>query len=296
VIDALGRAGLTHDPGTAYAYSNGGYSVLAALVERASGMGYGAFLQERIFGPLGMTSSAHDAPGPTVERRVPGYDPWGVDRLTPAIPVSPAYTTGSGSLWSSATDLLTWNEALHTGKVLSEASYRKLVHDYGHGYGFGVSVFQRFGREVLGHDGRVSGFSSDVARYLEDRVTVVVLGNVQSVARDEIRRGVAAAVFVEPEPDADRPDLAIGWSGSLDELAGTYAFGPGFAVTIRASDGRLLARANQGGESELVPTASGEWFSRMLYATVHFDHDESGRVDALVWGRGERAPIGRRTP
>jgi CubicO group peptidase (beta-lactamase class C family) len=294
VVADLCRLPLTGEPDERYAYSNGGYTLLAAIVERVSGLSYGAFLARRIFEPLGMTATAHDGPGPARADRVPGYDPWGARDVTPARLMAPAFSTGSGSLWSSAGDLLRWAQALHDGSLLNEASYAKLTHDHGHGYGYGVSVFQRFGREVIGHDGRVSGFASDLARYVDDGVTVVVLSNVQSVARDRIRRVVAAAVFDE---EADPPQVRNFLDApnvALEALTGVYSFGPGFDVTISTAGGRLLARANQGGTSELVPLTNGEWFSRMLDATVRFGRDENGAFDRLVWGRGEGAPEGKR--
>ena len=294
VLGDLGRADLTFSPGSGYAYSNGGYAVLAAVIEQVSGVSYGDYLSRRFFEPLGMSQTAHDGPSAAVESRVPGYDPWGSDGLSPAIPVSAAFTKGSGSLWSSAGDLLKWSAALHGGKVLGKASYEKLTRDYGNGYGFGVSAFQRFGRDVIGHDGRVAGYSSDLARYVDENTTIVILGNVQSVARDEIRRLVAAAVFGEeyaiPAPRAYAEKEAL----PVEELAGVYSFGPGFEVSTTESDGRLLARANQGGYSELVLLDAGAWFSRMLYATVRFGRDGDGEVDRLIWGAQDGAPVGRK--
>ncbi len=292
IIEDLEKMKLTQKPGSAFRYSNGGYAVLAALVERVSGNDFGDFLKRRIFDPLGMQSTAHDGPGPAANDRVPGYDPWGQDRLTPAMPMSPVYTTGSGSLWSSAADLLTWTSALHGGRVLSDSSYRKLTHDCGYSYGYGVSVFRRFDRDVIGHDGRGAGYASDVAWYLADSLSVVIMSNVQSVARDEIRRLVAAAgldlPYSVPPPRVflHQPPTVLG------ELVGAYEFGPGFRVTISESDGRLLARANEGIESELIALDKTAWFSRMLYATVRFGRDEEGLVDRLIWGLGENAPVG----
>lgn len=295
VIEDLSLMDLTHSPGSAYVYSNGGYALLAAIIERASGISYGDYLERRIFAPLGMLSTAHERPGPAVRHRVTGYDPWGRDDLTTAARVSPAFTTGSGSLWSSAEDLLTWSSSLHGGGLLSDEAYSRLTHDYGHNYGYGVSVFLRFGRAVVGHDGRVSGFASDVARYLKDRITIAVLSNVQSVARDEIRRSVAAAVLEEeysvPQQRDSLPALS---EASISELVGIYSFGPAFRVTLVESDGRLLAQANEGGYSELIPISESEWFSRMLYTPVRFGRDEDGLVDRLLWGRGDQAPVGRK--
>ena len=131
LIGDLGRSQLTFEPGTGYAYSNGGYALLAALVEKAAGVEYGDYLETSFFKPLGMSRTAHDGPGPTVEGRVLGYDPWGNDDLGPAIPVIAAFTTGSGSLWSTAKDLLQWSAALHGGQVLSENSYEKLTQIMG---------------------------------------------------------------------------------------------------------------------------------------------------------------------
>ncbi len=294
VVDDLSRAELNFSPGTSYAYSNGGYALLAAIIENASGLAFGEFLEQRIFEPLGMTRSAHDEPSRVIEGRVAGYDPWGTDDLSHAPTVSPAFTTGSGSIWSSASDLLKWSAALHGGQVISDESYGKLTSDYGNGYGFGVSVFERFGRAVVGHDGRVSGFSSDLASYVDDGTAVAILGNVQSVARDEIRRLVAAALFGEDYSAPDRPSVVVQPEASIEELEGVYQFGPGFEVSIFEEQGRLLARANKGGASELIPTADGTWFSRMLYASVRFRRDEDGEVDALLWGAGEGAPTGNR--
>ena len=294
VLDDIGRADLTFRPGSGYAYSNGGYAVLAAVIERVSGVSYGGYLSRRFFEPLGMSKTGHDGPSAAVHGRIPGYDPWGAGELSPAIPVSAAFTTGSGSLWSSAGDLLTWSAALHGGKVLGRASYEKLTRDYGNGYGYGVSVFQRFGRDVIGHDGRVSGYSSDLARYVDENTTIVILSNVQSVARDEIRRLVAAAVFGEEYTVPAVRKFLEKPPAPLDDLVGVYSFGPGFDVSIAESGGRLLARANQGGYSQLVPVDAETWFSRMLYATVRFGRDGDGAVDRLIWGSQEGAPVGRR--
>ena len=295
VIADLSEAGLTGEPGVGFAYSNGGYALLAAVIERVSGMSYGEFLERRLFQPLGLSSMAHDAPGPATPGRVPGYDPWGTNDLQPALPVASGFIAGSGSLWSSTADLLGWALALHGGEILGPDSYAKLVTDHGNGYGYGVSVFTRFGRATIGHDGRVSGYASDLAYYPEEGLGIAVLGNVQSVARDEIRRLVAAAVFGE-ELEIQEPRRFAATSGSLDELVGRYSFGPGFVVSVSAANGQLLARANEGGFSELIPLGGSAWFSRMLYATVRFERDSEGTVERLAWGTGANAPAGERLP
>lgn len=292
VIQDLAAMPLTHDPGSRYAYSNGGYAVLAAVIERVSEIGYGEFLESRIFKPLGLRTMAH-SPGPARPGPVPGYAPWGSHQVASVLPIAPAFLAGSGSLWSSADDLLRWTQALHGGELLSPASYSKFTQDHGHGYGYGVSVFTRFGRAAIGHDGRVAGYASDLAHYPDEELTVAILSNVESVARDEIRQLVAAAVFGE-DYALEAPREFASPPTNLAAYAGQYAFGPNFMVSISVSNGRLLARANQGGFSELTPLKNGDWFSRMLYATVRFEPDADGAVSQLVWGAGEGAPAGKR--
>lgn len=293
VVTELFAQPLTSPPGTAHLYSNGGYALLAAIIERVSGQSYSDFLTKRIFSPLGMRATHDGVPGPAHAGRVSGYDPWGQRFLGPAVTAPYPYLKGSGSLWSSAEDLLTWTRALHSGGVLNADSYAKFTQDMTNGYGYGVSIFERFGRKTVGHDGRVSGFSSDLAHYLADETTIVVLSNVQSVSRDLIRRHVAAQVFGVDDPIPE-PRAFQSHSRELSAYVGDYVFGPGFVVYLRERDGRLMAAANEGGWSEIVPLQNELWFSRMLYATVRFETAADGAVTRLVWGQGDNAPAGIR--
>lgn len=294
VLAELATIDLMFQPGKGYSYSNGGYTLLGAIIEKTSGKSYGEFIQERIFKPLEMNKTAHDTRGNAVKKRAPGYDPIGFSELAPVQTIHPDFPLGNGSLWSSAADLLKWNSALHNGNMLSDASYRKLINDYGHGYGYGLSVFKRFETSVIGHDGRVAGYASDLAFYTDMKVSVVILSNVQSVARDEIRRLVAAAALGEAYEIPSPRSFATESERNLDLLNGAYSFGPNFTVYITTRDGRLWAQVNEGGLSELVPLENGQWFSRMLYATVRFGKDASGAVDRLIWGDGANAPVGRK--
>jgi len=104
---------------------------------------------------------------------------------------------------------------------------------------------------------------------------------------------IAAAWFSEPyEITAARefPDRAPG----LGPLLGRYAFGPQLQVRIHSKDDRLLARANEGGDSELVYLGENRWFSRMLYTELCFGRDENGLVDRVIRGCSDGSPAGTR--
>ena len=218
---------------------------------------------------------------------------------------SPAFTTGPGSLWSSAADLISWTRALHTGQVLNKQSYARLITDYGEGYGYGLSVFKRLDEPVFGHDGRIAGYASDAAYYPNAGLTVVVLSNVESVARDTVRVVAAAAALNHPYEPAMRPEPEAGPEHAAADVAGTYRFSPALVVRIYRKEGRLLAQAHEGGSSELVPLpdavhsipaspgslSRGAWFSRMLYTTVCFE--EHDKVMHVRWGCGALPPVAR---
>ena len=293
VVAELLSHDLLFEPGESYQYSNGGYVLLAAIVERVSGQEFGQFLEARLFAPLALRRTHHGNAHEDNHRPISGYQPAGIDDVAQQHLQSPAYTAGAGSLWSTASDLLAWSEALHSGALLTRSSYAQLTRDYGHGYGMGISVFERFGRSTLGHDGRIAGYASDLARYSDEGVSIVVLSNIESAARDQVRVAAAASLFGETVEPAVLPVLT-GGPGQHDGLAGNYAFGPGFVVYVRVSNGQLLARANNGGESELLPTNRDGWFSRMLYANVCFVRDEAGVASELRWGCTDNAPVGRR--
>jgi CubicO group peptidase (beta-lactamase class C family) len=166
-------------PGSSYRYSNSGYVLLALVVERASRMRYGAFLRERIFGPLGMRHSlAYEAGGSVVENRAYGYS-LEAGRWIRTDQSLTSATLGDGGVYSSSDDLARWDEALAAGGLLKAASIRAAFSAAiatgvaGVHYGFGWRV----SGNVVWHSGETVGFRNVFLRYLEPRLSVVLLTN-----------------------------------------------------------------------------------------------------------------------
>lgn len=180
-------------PGSAYRYSNGGYALLALIVERASSMSFPAFLHERIFTPLGMTATlARTDEGPPVPNRAYGYSE--IDGRWTRTDQSPTSAVlGDGGIYSSIDDLARWDAALYDDRLLSAASRRLAftpwtkTDDPAVDYGFGW----RITGDTLWHSGESIGFRNVIVRWPERHLSVILLSN-----RDE------------PEPY--RTALAIG--------------------------------------------------------------------------------------
>jgi D-alanyl-D-alanine carboxypeptidase len=202
-------------PGTRFAYSNVGYLLLGALIEKLYGKPYGDALQEEIAGPLGLRSL-----GRCIERgknpaMATGHVYHGPGKNEPAPFAHPSKSLGSGGICATAEDLAAWNRALHGGRVLAPASYAAMITPRGaaRGYGFGMYVTTTpWGAPVLYHLGSVVGFSAQNAWFPSDSLSVTVLHNSQgrglpSTFILELARAISASAAPKPASDtAARPE------------------------------------------------------------------------------------------
>ncbi len=166
-------------PGTGYRYSNGGYALLALIVEKASKQSFQAFLHERIFAKLGMRNTlAYVREGPPVPQRAYGYTQTnGVWRRTDQSLTSAVL--GDGGIYSSVDDLAKWDAALYDDRLLSNASRQiafaphTKTDDPTVDYGFGW----RITGDTLWHSGESIGFRNVIVRWPSQHLSVILLSN-----------------------------------------------------------------------------------------------------------------------
>src|ERR1700722_6088248 len=190
---------LAYPPGTKWDYSNLGYLTLGILIHRVTGEFYGDFLQQRIFQPLGMQTTRIISEADIVPNRAAGYR-LVKGELKNQEWVSPVLnTTADGSLYFTTLDLAKWDAALYTEKLLKRSSLdlmftpMKLKNGQINksNYGFGWVIDQRNGHRCVHHDGSWQGFETAIARYVDDRLTVVALNNLADSDPGKIVRHVA---------------------------------------------------------------------------------------------------------
>jgi CubicO group peptidase (beta-lactamase class C family) len=194
---------LAFQPGEKWSYSNLGYVMLGILVGKVTGKFYGDFIRDRIFRPLGMNTARIISEADIVQNRAAGYRLANGD-LKNQQWVSPALnTTGDGSLYLTALDMVKWDAALYGEKILKKSSLVKmwtavkLNNGKTHPYGFGWSLGEMRGRHIIEHGGAWQGFKSYIARYIDDKLTVVVFANLAQADTQKIIRGVAAIYLGE---------------------------------------------------------------------------------------------------
>ena len=190
---------LAFPPGTKWSYSNLGYLTLGVLIHQVTGKFYGDFLQERIFQPLGMSTTRIISEADIVPNRAAGYR-LVEGQLKNQEWVSPTLnTTADGALYFSILDLAKWDAALYTEKLLKRSSLDEMwtVTKLKNGrpnsgsYGFGWSILARRGHRVLDHGGSWQGFRTHISRYVDDELTVVVLANLDGADPGKIAEKVA---------------------------------------------------------------------------------------------------------
>jgi CubicO group peptidase (beta-lactamase class C family) len=238
---AASQRGLNFPPGTAFRYSNTGYTLLAEIVERTSGTRFPRYLEQQVFIPLGMTETlvygdaAHLVPGRAMSYRFNRNGEVRQARLN--------YSNyGATSLQSTPRDLAKWaRELMHPAvfgaKLIATMTAPGALRDGAPlSYGFGIVRDTIGGRRALNHDGGDAGYRAFFTCFPDDDASVIVCANGQADT-GAIGRALADA-FLTPAPSppaALPPDAA-----ALDALAGDYVndWGPG--ITLKATDGKLM--------------------------------------------------------
>jgi CubicO group peptidase (beta-lactamase class C family) len=203
---------LDFQPGTKWSYSNSGYQMLGFLIRRVTGQYYGDFFKEHFFVPLGMTTTEIISYTNIVPNRAPGYDLVGGSWKNG--PVWQSITTLSnaeGSLLMNVLDLAKWDAALNTEQVLKRSSletmWTPVPLDDGSAYPAGMGWFMANarGHHIVFHTGGGFGFFSVISRYLDDRLTIIVLTNVDETHTDVMKIAGAIASIYLPDTNGANP-------------------------------------------------------------------------------------------
>ena len=271
LADVLGEGPLPHPVGRRFHYSNPGYTLLGALVEKLRGAPWEEVLRREVLEPLGLDRTT----GHPLAPHAGGWavHPW-ADVMLPEPSEDLGRMAAAGQLWSTTGDLAKFAVFLTQGddRVLSAESVREMrtpaapaeaadVMD-GTSYGLGMQIQGRHGRLLVGHSGSLPGFLANLTISVEDDVAAVVLANctsgplVSTVGADLVRI-VAEAEPRIPEPW--RPMREV--DPDVLELAGQWYWGTyGFALRLTA-DGlaSLEPLSGAGRRSRFRPNGDGTW-------------------------------------
>ena len=195
---------LEFPPGSRFHYSNSGYFLLGVIIEHLSKLRYDEFLQRELFTPLGLSETYYLDDYRVIPHRVSGYNLW-EGHVVNSGQLSMTSPFAAGALGSSLADLLTWESALTTGRLISRASFDAMatpatLSDGSHStYGLGMVIGHLGGHPMLSHGGTINGFRSQLAFYPADELTVAVLSNNGGADVESLESQVARQLLGVPE-------------------------------------------------------------------------------------------------
>lgn len=281
------------EPGTAFAYSNSNYVLLAGVIEHVTGSSYAGFLREALFAPLGMRDTGQDIFTDILPGRAAGFGSTG-DTLYQVPYRDMPFMSGAGSLYSTVYDLYRWDRALYTDTPLSAESRARMFQPALQNYGYGWFVEDRDGHAAISHGGAISGFMTTLDRYTADSVLVVALFNFETTFYRAALQSLDAIALGQPwRPLLPREPVLVADS-TLAALSGRFLMDRGDTLTVAVEQGRLVLQSQ--GEQAVVPAAVREdlFWVRPWNAMVRFVRDPEGDFGALRVLQGAAGIKGRR--
>jgi CubicO group peptidase (beta-lactamase class C family) len=276
---------LNFTPGTAHRYSNGGYTLAAEVVARASGKPFPDFCQERIFRPLAMTRTHfHEDHRRIVHDRAYSYEKSGEGYQ--ASPLNYA-NVGATSLFTTASDLVRWLDNLREPKVGGRAAIDRLQEQgvLADGkkidYALGLAMGRHRGLKTVSHGGGDAGYRSFVLWFPEQELGIAVVSGLASFDSGGTAHKVAQVFLGDkmapeaakppqrPVPQTPRQYVSLE-SRALDQYVGHYKLDVGLEADVRKKDGKLVAEVPGQGTAELHPLATNRFFIERLNGELEF--------------------------
>jgi CubicO group peptidase (beta-lactamase class C family) len=283
-------------PGEKFSYSNSGYIVLGAVIEKASGQSYEQFLRENIFTPLGMNDSGYDWNASIITHRASGYAP-GANGLSNAGFVNMSIPFAAGGLYSTVEDLLRWKRAMFSNTLLFAESVRKMTTPEKFDYGMGLMMMTSRGRPVIQHGGAIDGFKAFLVYYPQDGVIVVALANSESSKPTVIAALLGALAHGDAvTPPAEWKAVSVPVA-TLRKYIGTYeSQRPEKDQFKIALDGNRLVvrRWADDAPHPLIPRSPTTFLAAELDTEVEFVRNKKGIADRIALIRGHFDDSARR--
>jgi CubicO group peptidase (beta-lactamase class C family) len=278
---------LDFPPGRQFKYSNSGYVVLTAIIEKVSGKGYVDYLSEHIFQPLGMETTHYDSADVVLPDRATGYT-WDNVAYQNAEFFDMSNVAGAGGLVSTVLDMYKWDRALFSEDLLSESSRQAFftptaTMEEGVGYTYGGAVLTISGRNYTLFSGNINGFFATALRYPEEEIYVIVLSNLRNPSVQAVALGLAAIALDDPYEIPGQHIVADVDSAIYEKYVGKYQVAPDEVVTIIRDNSHLFVQVPNQPKFEILPESETDFFAEIGGTNIklHFQVTEDGAVTGV---------------
>lgn len=240
---------LNFEPGSQFSYCNTGYTLLATIVERITGMNLNEFAKKNIFEPLGMEHSFFGGclPEEEIPTRVFSYHDDGTtyNKITG---YSRVY--GSGGLTSTCRDMVKFMPQYANPTLVSKETMElyqtipPLADGTVTNYACGVRINELLGHKYLHHGGVTAGFRTFTVIFPDDELVIALFTNTYNIPIETAGRDVARIVLGLPERTTENLDDFVEEKTNFEQVTGYYRSKGGSVYDIRAEGEKLFIKCN----------------------------------------------------
>jgi CubicO group peptidase (beta-lactamase class C family) len=282
VINSFKNEPLAFIPGTQFQYSSSNYYLLGIIIEKITGKPYEQVVRQYIFSRLQMTHSGFDFRGLSDANKASGYSVFYKEKQSKAANLDSTILFAAGGIYSTATDLHKWIEAVDQQKILSPASWELALSPNMGNYGFGWAIDSLYGRKYITHGGATTNFSSLLLHFPGEDISLILLsntaGNLWNTGID-----ISQILFDQPFPWGEQPEIKMD-STQLKQYIGNYAYDKHHTLSVSLKDGKLHldGTRNTGiSNATFVALSERKFYNKNLYLKIEFVKDSTGRVSEL---------------
>jgi CubicO group peptidase (beta-lactamase class C family) len=259
-VEAVKKTKLRSIPGETFSYSNVGYNLLAAIVEKISGISFEDYLEQRLFKPADMKDTGFiNKRGWDNTLMSVGYEPAaiGSSSVSRAEGTKPSKwdDKGAGGVLTTTGDLFKWQRALAGNRILPAASKKRLYTPFLGDYAYGWEIKKtEQGTPIIQHGGDVPGFQSWFAQFLDEKLVVIILINNRMRWRSLLTKTLPGAAFGRPYEIP--PPLMTMDAVALGRYTGVYRLSTGGHIHAWTNDGGFFIGAEGQDAVNLLTRAS----------------------------------------
>lgn len=292
-------------PNSKYEYCNTGYALLASIIEKASGETYNNFLQKTIFKPLRMNNTfvyKRRLSPKKIDNYAYGYV-YSDSLKKYALPDDLKETkmviwldgvVGDGGINSTVNDLLKWDRALYTNKLLPKKEMNEMFNvtvlndntQIKYGYGWQIENHAEFGKIVY-HGGGWPGYATFFARHITDDKTIIILQNHDNITLplNSIRN------ILYNKKELNKTTLS---PEQLQKFVGAYELQPGFIIEIERQNDQLYAKTAGQPTLELIPETENSFLLEEIGGQILFNFNTDGTTKSLTFSQGGNKMEGKK--
>ncbi|RDI08519.1 serine hydrolase [Flavobacterium sp. AG291] len=285
-------------PGSKFDYSNTGYALLASIIEKASGTTYADFLADNIFKPLKMNNTfvyTRRLAPKKIDNYAYGYVfDANHKKILPDNDPNNNYVicldgiVGDGTVNSTTTDLLKWDRALYTDKLVSKKSLELVFtppvlpdnEKTNYGFGWMVNKSDDYGK-IANHSGGWPGYVTFIEREMDNDKTIIVLQNNETGLSftNNVRRllyGKSPVIVKDTHTEITLKE------DQLKSFVGEYELQPGYNMAITFDNGQLYTQLPGQQKFPIFPESENTFFLKVVKAQLVFEKNDKGSVTTAI--------------